>query len=78
LGETEEEILKTMDDLIEAGCSIITIGQYLQPSRLNYPVADYITPEKFEEYRKIALSKGFIYAESAPLVRSSYHAENQI
>ncbi len=78
LGETEEEIFKTMDDLIEAGCSIITIGQYLQPSRLNYPVADYIIPEKFEEYRKIALSKGFLYAESAPLVRSSYHAENQI
>lgn len=78
LGETEDEILKTMDDLLNVGCRIITIGQYLQPSRLNFPVQDYLTPEKFEEYRKIALKKGFLYAESSPLVRSSYHAENQI
>lgn len=78
LGETEEEIIKTMDDLLNVGCEILTIGQYLQPSRLNYPVKEYITPEKFEEYRKIALSKGFLFAECSPLVRSSYHAENQI
>jgi len=78
LGETEKEILKTMDDLLDVGCSIMTIGQYLQPSKINYPVQEYITPEKFEEYRKIALSKGFVFVESSPLVRSSYHAENQI
>jgi lipoic acid synthetase len=78
LGETEEEIFKVMDDLLEAGCKIITIGQYLQPSRQNYPVEEYITPERFEFYRIKALEKGFDFAESSPLVRSSYHAENQV
>ncbi len=78
LGETEDEILQVMDDLLEVDCKIITIGQYLQPSRQNYPVVDYITPEKFEYYRLKALEKGFEFAESAPLVRSSYHAENQV
>jgi lipoic acid synthetase len=78
LGETEEEIFKVMDDLLEAGCKIITIGQYLQPSRQNYPVEEYITPERFEFYRIKALEKGLDFAESAPLVRSSYHAENQV
>lgn len=78
LGETEEEILQVMDDLLAVGCKIITIGQYLQPSRQNYPVEEYITPEKFEYYRVKALEKGFNFAESAPLVRSSYHAENQV
>ncbi len=78
LGETEEEVMQVMDDLLEVDCKIITIGQYLQPSRQNYPVVDYITPEKFEYYRLKALEKGFEFAESAPLVRSSYHAENQV
>lgn len=78
LGETEEEILQVIDDLLAVGCKIITIGQYLQPSRQNYPVEEYITPEKFEFYRVKALEKGFDFAESAPLVRSSYHAENQV
>ncbi|MEI6695190.1 MAG: lipoyl synthase [Bacteroidota bacterium] len=78
LGEKEDEILQTMDDLLIAGCKIITIGQYLQPSRQNIMVEEYITPEKFEFYRLIALEKGFEFAESAPMVRSSYHAENQI
>ena len=67
-----------MDDLLIAGCKIITIGQYLQPTRQNITVEEYITPEKFEFYRLKALEKGFEYAESAPMVRSSYHAENQI
>ena len=78
LGEKEAEILQTMDDLLIAGCKIITIGQYLQPTRQNITVEEYITPEKFEFYRLKALEKGFQYAESAPMVRSSYHAENQI
>ncbi len=75
LGETEEEVLQTMDDLKAVGVEILTIGQYLQPSSKHYPVADYITPEKFNEYRDIALSKGFTHVVSGPLVRSSYHAE---
>ncbi len=75
LGETEEEILQTMDDLLAAGCSILTIGQYLQPTRNNYPVKEYITPEKFDQYKTIGLQKGFRFVESGPMVRSSYHAE---
>lgn len=78
LGETEREVLELMDDALKAGCSIITIGQYLQPSRKNIPVSEYITPEKFEEYKQIGLQKGFRRVESAPLVRSSYCAENHL
>lgn len=78
LGESHEEILKTMDDLLAAGCSIITLGQYLRPSANNIPVAAYIPPEKFTEYRNTALEKGFAIAESAPLVRSSYHSHEQL
>lgn len=78
LGETEEEVLQLMDDALETGCSILTIGQYMQPSRKNVEVSEYITPEKFEEYKQIALKKGFRQVESAPLVRSSYHAEKHV
>lgn len=78
LGETREEILKTMDDLLEAGCSIMTIGQYLQPSRKHYQVKEYIHPQIFEEYRIIGKEKGFRHIESHPLVRSSYHAERHV
>ncbi|NVN94484.1 MAG: lipoyl synthase [Bacteroidetes bacterium] len=78
LGEKENEILQTMDDLLAIGCKIITIGQYLQPTRQNISVEEYITPEKFEFYRQKAIENGFEFAESAPLVRSSYHAERQI
>jgi lipoic acid synthetase len=78
LGETEEEILETMDDLRSVGVDILTMGQYLQPTPKHLPVADFITPSKFEEYKLIALKKGFRYVESAPLVRSSYHAEKHI
>ena len=67
-----------MDDLLQIGCSILTIGQYLQPSRLHYPVKKYITPEDFEKYKKIALEKGFDKVESEPLARSSYHAERHV
>lgn len=78
LGETKDEVLETMDDLLEAGCKILTIGQYLQPTHKHYPVAEYITPQQFEEYRIIGESKGFRIVESGPLVRSSYHAEKHI
>ena len=75
LGETEEEVLQLMDDALQAGCSILTIGQYLQPARKNIPVSEYVHPKKFEEYKQIGLQKGFTIVESAPLVRSSYCAE---
>lgn len=78
LGETEDEILKTMDDLLDVGCKVFTIGQYLQPTRDNYPVQEYIKPEKFEGYKQIGLKKGFKFIESGPLVRSSYRAEKHI
>lgn len=78
LGETEEEVFELMDDVLAQGTSILTIGQYLRPSRKNIPVAAYIHPDQFEAYRAIALKKGFRHVESAPLVRSSYHAERHI
>lgn len=78
LGEKEEEILKTMDDLLDVGCKVMTIGQYLAPSKDHMPVEEYITPEKFEEYKTIGLEKGFDFVESSPLVRSSYRAENHV
>ena len=78
LGETESEILALMDDVLKTGCSILTIGQYMQPSRQNIAVCEYITPEKFEEYKQIGLQKGFRQMESAPLVRSSYCAEKHV
>ncbi len=78
LGETEEEILRTMDDLRAVNCQVITIGQYLQPSRKSLPVQEYVHPDTFARYGRIALEKGFLHAESAPLVRSSYHAEKHV
>jgi lipoic acid synthetase len=78
LGETEEEIYQTMDDLRDAGVQVMTIGQYLQPSKDNLPVLEYVTPETFKKYKEVGLSKGFSFVESAPLVRSSYHAEDHI
>lgn len=78
LGETPAEVEELMDDLLEVGCSILTIGQYLQPTHRHYPVAEYVTPEQFARYKQTGLEKGFKQVESAPLVRSSYHAEKQI
>lgn len=78
LGETPEEVEELMDDLLAVGCKILTIGQYLQPTHKHYPVAEYVTPEQFAKYRTIGLAKGFEQVESAPLVRSSYHAEKHI
>jgi lipoic acid synthetase len=76
LGETPAEVEAWMDDVLRAGVTRLTIGQYLQPSIRHLPVAEYVTPDQFDAYRRTALSKGFRYVESAPLVRSSYHAGN--
>lgn len=78
LGETHQEIVETMEDLISVGVDIITLGQYLQPTVKHLPVAEFVTPERFEEYKRIGIELGFKYVESGPLVRSSYHAEKHI
>jgi lipoyl synthase len=78
LGETEEEIYQTMDDLVEAGVRVMTIGQYLSPTADHMPVHEYITPEQFELYHEVGIKKGFAIVESSPLVRSSYNAEKHI
>jgi lipoic acid synthetase len=78
LGETQAEVFKVMDDLREAGCDVLTIGQYLQPSRNHLEVMEWIHPDIFKEYELAGLSKGFKYVESGPLVRSSYHAEKHV
>jgi lipoic acid synthetase len=78
LGETEEEVIQTLKDLHAQGVSVVTIGQYLQPSKKHLPVADWITPEQFLKYKTIGESLGIDHVESGPLVRSSYHAERHI
>lgn len=78
LGETEAEVIETMDDLRAVNCQILTIGQYLQPTRQHEPVHEFVTPEQFLRYKKIGLEKGFRFVESGPLVRSSYHAEKHV
>jgi lipoyl synthase len=78
LGESEDEIIHTISDLYASGCKILTIGQYLQPGTEYMDVVEYVTPEKFEEYKVKALGLGFSFVESSPLVRSSFHAENHI
>ena len=78
LGETDEEVLETMQDLRTVEVDVLTLGQYLQPTPKHAPVKDFITPEKFEEYKKIGLDMGYKFVESGPLVRSSYHAEKHL
>lgn len=78
LGETGQEVLEVMDDLRAAGCEVMTIGQYLQPTLDHLPVVDYITPEQFEAFRLAGIEKGFRHIESSPLVRSSYRAEKHV
>ena len=78
LGETPAEVEELMHDLHQVGCKVLTIGQYLQPTHRHYPVAEYVTPQQFELYKELALGIGFEKVESAPLVRSSYHAEKHI
>ena len=78
LGETRDEIHQTMDDLVGAGCEIFTMGQYLQPTRAHFEVAEYVHPDEFARLKMEGLQRGFRIVESAPLVRSSYHAEKHI
>jgi lipoic acid synthetase len=78
LGETPEEVYQTMDDLVAHGCDILTIGQYLQPTKMHLEVAEFIHPDLFAEYKEVGLQKGLRYVESGPLVRSSYHAERHV
>lgn len=78
LGESDEEVLRTLEDLRGAGVGIVTLGQYLRPTLEHYPVASYVAPEKFEQYRRQALDMGFSYCASAPMVRSSYRAEEAL
>ncbi len=78
LGERREEVLQTMDDLLEVGCEVMTIGQYMQPTKRHLDVKEYVSPDVFEEYGKTGLEKGFKFIESSPLVRSSYHAEKHV
>ncbi len=78
LGETDEEVLAIMDDLVAHGCDVLTIGQYLQPTKLHLNVESFVHPDTFAMYKEVGLKKGFDYVESGPLVRSSYHAERHI
>ena len=78
LGEQDEEVIQTMKDLREVGVKIMTIGQYLQPTRKHLPIVEYVHPNKFAEFKKIGLELGFRVVESGPLVRSSYHAEKHM
>ena len=78
LGETPQEVFELMDDLLAAGVSVLTIGQYLQPTKKHLPVKEFVSPEQFKEYERVGLEKGFRFVESSPLVRSSYHAEKHV
>jgi lipoyl synthase len=78
LGELKEEVYKAMDDLVENGCDVLTLGQYLQPTKMHIEVAEFIHPDVFAEYKEIGMTKGFKFVESGPLVRSSYHAERHL
>ena len=78
LGETKEEVFKVMDDMVEHGLHILTIGQYLQPTKMHLEVDDFISPDIFDMYKEEGLKRGLKYVESGPLVRSSYHAERHV
>jgi lipoic acid synthetase len=78
LGESEDEVLETMEDLRKVGVDILTLGQYLQPTLRHLPIVEFVTPEQFDRYKEIGLQMGFRYVESGPLVRSSYHAEKHL
>lgn len=77
-GEKKEEVFKIMDDLVSHGCDVLTIGQYLQPTKMHIEVTEFVHPDVFAEYKDVGLSKGFDFVESGPLVRSSYHAERHL
>jgi lipoic acid synthetase len=77
-GETRDEVLQLMDDLHENQCHVLTLGQYLQPTKMHLPVAEFVHPDQFREWEMAGLSKGFLHVESGPMVRSSYHAEKHV
>ena len=78
LGETEDEVLALMDDFAEIGLDVMTIGQYLQPTKMHLPVEEFIHPDTFRYYKEAGEAKGIDHVESGPLVRSSYHAERHV
>lgn len=78
LGETEEDVYRIMDDLLDNGLDVLTLGQYLQPTKMHLAVEEFVHPDKFDHYREVGYEKGFDFVESGPLVRSSYHAERHI
>jgi lipoyl synthase len=78
LGEKPEEVFEVMDDLVAHGCDVLTIGQYLQPTKMHMDVAEYVHPDVFKMYKEVGMEKGFDFVESGPLVRSSYHAERHL
>jgi lipoic acid synthetase len=78
LGETKHEVLEAMQDLVNHGCDVLTLGQYLQPTKMHLAIERFVTPEEFNDYREEGIKMGFKYVESGPLVRSSYHAERHL
>ncbi|MFN5921442.1 MAG: lipoyl synthase, partial [Bacteroidota bacterium] len=78
LGETREEVLEAMQDLVNHGCDVLTLGQYLQPTKMHLAIERFIAPDEFDFYREAGINMGFKYVESGPLVRSSYHAERHV
>lgn len=78
LGETQDQVFRIMDDLVAHGCDVLTIGQYLQPTKMHLEVAEYVHPDVFAAYKEAGMQKGFDFVESGPLVRSSYHAERHL
>lgn len=78
LGETDEEVYKAMDDLVENSCDVLTLGQYLQPTKMHLEVIEFVHPDKFAHFKEVGLSKGLKYVESGPMVRSSYHSERHL
>jgi lipoic acid synthetase len=78
LGETHDEVFRTMEDLRQHGCDVLTIGQYLQPTKMHLEVAEFVHPDTFARYKEQGLELGFAFVESGPLVRSSYHAERHL
>ena len=78
LGEKKEEVIQTLQDLASAGCDVVTIGQYLQPTKKHLPVHRFVHPDEFAEYRDVGYGMGIDYVESGPLVRSSYHSETHV
>jgi lipoic acid synthetase len=78
IGEQVDEVHEVMDVLVANGCEILTLGQYLQPTKLHLPLTEFVHPDLFASYKEEGLKRGFLYVESGPLVRSSYHAERHV